>query len=169
MHTVHEPGAFTYCQLCSRSTLFRFPTKKEKKRATLFIVMMIVRATCGRLPCQQAMKDAAHDLYAFSSYSRLHLLLKVQVSGRANPPLSGDSALLVRSEGRKASGDVGGQQQEGGLRHRRQRVHRLRARQDAVGERVCREDDGQEPRFDSRIPLFQICACLVSRSEGEIF
>jgi len=106
---------------------------------------------------------------SISSYSRLHLLLKVQVSGELTRPLSGDPALLVRSEGRKVSGDVGGQQQEGGLRHRRQRVHRLRARQDAVGERVCREDDGQEPRFDSRIPLFQICAFLVSRSEGEIF
>ena len=110
MHTVHEPGAFTYCQLCSRSTLFRFPTKKGKKRATLFIVMMIVRATCGRLPCQQAMKDAAHDLYAFSSYSRLHLLLKVQVSGRANPASEewGEEPRIEgRNRGRRAAMSAG--------------------------------------------------------------
>ena len=125
------------------------------------------------------MKEAAHDLR--------HLFLQQTASspessgerraGELTRPLSGDPALLVRTEGRKVSGDVGGQQQEGGLRHRRQRVHRLRARQDAVGEGVCREDDGQEPRFGSLIPLFfiSVFSCfsslffLVSRNEGEIF
>ena len=47
--------------------------------------------------------------------------------------------------------DVGGRrwdEDEDGVRHRRERVHRLGARQDAAAEGIRCEDDRQESRFD---------------------
>jgi hypothetical protein len=44
------------------------------------------------------------------------------------------------------------EQEEDGVRHRRERVHRVGAREDAAGEGIRREDDRQKPRLDR--PLF---------------
>ena len=53
------------------------------------------------------------------------------------------------------TGDVGRRQdEEDGVRDGRERVHRLGADQDAAGEGLRREDDGQEPRSDLMIHLF---------------
>ena len=52
------------------------------------------------------------------------------------------------------TGDVGRRQDEDGVRDRRERVHRFGAHQDAAGEGLRREDDGQEPRSDLMIHLF---------------
>ena len=47
--------------------------------------------------------------------------------------------------------NVAPRHEEDGVRDRRERVHRLGSRQDAAGEGLRRQDDGQEPRFDSSL------------------
>ena len=39
------------------------------------------------------------------------------------------------------------EEEEDGVRHRRQRVHRVGAGQDAAGEGIRREDDGQKTQY----------------------
>jgi hypothetical protein len=60
---------------------------------------------------------------------------------------------------RPAFSHVARRKEEDGVRDRRERLHRLGARQDAAGEGLRRQDDGQEPRFDSLIfhfsPVFR--------------
>jgi len=135
---------------------FPVPNIKGKKKATLFIVMMIVRATCGRLPCQPAMKDAAHDLYAFSSYSRLHLLLKVQVSGRANPASEewGEEPRIEgRNRGRRAAMSAGSNKKvacvTGGSGYIGSALVKMLLEKGYAVKTTVRN-----PRFGSRIPLF---------------
>ena len=105
---------------------FPVPNKKGKKRATLFIVMMIVRATCGQLPCQAANKRwrIQHMTYAFSSY-------RLQQTA-SSPESSGERASEPSSFGRfsPASEEWG---EEGERRCRRAATRRWPASPEAAG------------------------------------